>query len=325
MWLYFSVIVVSYLFVLWAFRVNNKVFSLFLSSIAVLIPSLLAGYRDETVGMDLMYYAIPCFNSVQSIQNISQLFMYIGVSGLEPLYVMFNFIITRFTDDIFWAFFIQQILVLSLVLFTCHRLRNTLNASILYLLFMLLCYCQSMSLNRQIFAIGVLFFSFYYIINKDLLKFLICIIIATLFHSSGIIGIPIYFIYIYVYKLKNKNRNIFLLFISILGIIFFNVFPMIISEFIKLGLLDAKYIRYVDNSYGVHKIDTLVILSLWITTLFYEGNLYKYISIIRTFILVVFFFYLCGIYNDVATRAGLYYLLFTIMIVEMLIKNIPKK
>lgn len=324
MWLYFSVIVVSYLFVVLSFRTNNKIFSLILSCVAVLIPSLIAGYRDETVGMDLMYYAVPCFNSMQNIQNVSQLLVYIGFSDLEPLYLIYNFIITRFTDDFFWPLFIQQVMVLSLVLFTCYRFRYALNAPALYLLFMLLCYCQSMSLNRQIFAISILFFSFYYVVNRKLVKFLICIAFATLFHSSGIIGAPIYFIYGLLCRLKEKNTNKFLLMVGVLGFFFFIFFPLIITTLINWDLLDARFVRYIDNSYGTHKIDILIVSLLWCVTFMGCRNL-NYIRTIRAFIIIVLFFYLCGVYNDVATRAGLYYLLFTIIINGMLIKSSLKK
>ena len=323
MWLYFSVIIVSYLFVVLSFRTNNKIFSLLLSCVAVLIPSLIAGYRDETVGMDLMYYAVPCFNSMQNIKNISQLFAYIGFSDLEPLYIIYNFIITRFTNDFFWPLFIQQVIVISLVLFTCYRFRYALNAPALYLLFMLLCYCQSMSLNRQIFAIGILFFSFYYVVNRKLVKFLICIVFATLFHSSGIIGLPIYFIYSYVCKLKKKESNKFLLITCVLGLLFFFMFPMVITNLIHLGILNAKYIRYTDSSFDTHKIDMLIVMFLWCITLFGRRQI-VYINVIRTFIVIVFFMYLCGVYNDVATRAGIYYLLFTFMSVGIFIKGSTK-
>ena len=320
MWLYFSVIVVSYLFVVLSFRRNNKIFSLLLSCVAILIPSLLAGYRDDTVGMDLMYYAVPCFNSMQNIQSVSQLLVYISFSDLELLYIIYNFIITRFTDDFFWPLFVQQVMVLSLVLFTCYRFRNTLNAPSLYLLFMLLCYCQSMSLNRQIFAIGILFFSFYYVVNRKLVKFLICIAIAALFHSSGIIGLPIYFIYSYVCKLKKTEGNKFLLISCVLGVLFFYTFPMVITNLINWGLLNPKYMRYTDSSFDTHKIDMLIVALLWGVTLF-NHKYVKYINVIRTFIVIVFFMYLCGVYNDVATRAGMYYLLFAFMLVGMFVKG----
>lgn len=323
MWLYFSVIVVSYLFVVLSFRTNNKIFSLLLSCIAVLIPSLLAGYRDDTVGMDLMYYAVPCFNSVQGIQNISQLSAYISFSGLEPLYVLYNFIITRFTDDIFWAFFIQQVIVLSMVLFTCYRLRKNLNAPALYLLFMLLCYCLSMSHNRQIFAYGILFYSYYYVLNHKFIKFMICIVVATLFHSSGIIVLPIYFLYVYIIELKGNIKISTLLIVCFAGIAFFYAFPFIITALSNWGFFPSKYLRYADSTNSAHKIDLLLLFLLWFIT-FIGNRSPQIINIIRIFLILTFFFYLCGVYNDVAARIARYYLLFTMLIITAFAKQSPK-
>lgn len=47
---------------------------------------------------------------------------------------------------------------------------------------------------RQGIAIAIIFYSYKYIIENKTFKYLICIILATLFHSSAIVFLPVYFI-----------------------------------------------------------------------------------------------------------------------------------
>ena len=64
MLIYYAVIAISCLCVYIGFKIKLTLFRQMFNVIAILVPSLLAGYRDTTVGMDLAYYAVPCFNAI---------------------------------------------------------------------------------------------------------------------------------------------------------------------------------------------------------------------------------------------------------------------
>lgn len=310
--IYYGVISISCLFAYIGYKLKNKILCFLFSLIAILIPSLIAGYRDTTVGMDLAYYAVPCFDAMCETANWKLFVLYMTGSDLEPLYVLYNYLVTRFTMDIFWALFIQQIIVLGLILITCYRLKDFISVPALYSIFILLCYVQSMSANRQIFAIAVVFFSFYYVIKKNVLKYILIILLATLFHYSAVIALPIYWVYNYCLMVQIKNKHLILVFI--IGFVSFVCFPFILQALIDWGLLASKYLRYADDTNKAHTIN-LIILGILYLTIKFQAIRKKNNNIIFLFLIIVLFMYLCGVYNDVATRVAWYYLLFASLLI----------
>lgn len=90
MLIYLIVIFVSFIFAYIGNKTSTKIIRYVFFSLAILLPSLLAGYRDETVGHDILAYAVPCFNDLTNIINIKELFIYIETSGLEPLIIFLS-------------------------------------------------------------------------------------------------------------------------------------------------------------------------------------------------------------------------------------------
>lgn len=309
MLIYLITFVVSYICAYIGNKQTKSIICFLFLALSILIPSFLAGYRDETVGYDLLIYAVPCFNTLCDISSVKELSFYISMSGLEPMYVLFNFIVTRFTDDIFWAFFLQQVIVLSLITYTCYRLRNVVDLPLVYLSYLLFYFCNSMTANRQVFAVAIVFFSFYYIIHSNLKKFIICIVIATLFHNSAVFTVVIFFLYKYAMNIKGKVDMIKLFYVVIIGIAFYMLFPIIINSLITHGLINSKYERYMNAEYNFHKIDILIMAFMYVITLF-NNRAYKYNNVLKLFIIVSIFIILCGQYNDVATRMAVYFNLF---------------
>ena len=323
MLIYYAVIAISCLCVYIGFKIKLTLFRQMFNVIAILVPSLLAGYRDTTVGMDLAYYAVPCFNAMCDTYSLKLLILYWGTGlDLEPLYIIYNFVITRYTDDIFWALFVQQLIVLGLVLFTCYKLKKYVSVPCLYSIFMLLCYLQSMSANRQIFAIAIVFYSFYYVIVGKKYIYICIILLATFFHYSAIIAMPIFWIYNYFKKNEIKKHH--LIVTLLLGTICFLCFPVIIHSLIGLGLLAAKYIRYVDDSNKAHTINLVILVALSLVVSL-SSNRKAQNNMLYFMFIIIFFMYLCGVYNDVATRVAWYYLLFAAILALKLSSQIPNK
>ena len=267
MYIYIIILIISYLFSYIAFNIlNKKVPFYILSLLAIIIPSLLAGCRDTTVGYDIEVYMVPLFNELQNISDWQALLLIGASSGLEWFFIIFNYLITRFTDNIFWAFFIQQLIVLILIYFTCYRLHTKLNASFLYFTYLLFYFCASMTAARQVFAISMVFFSYPYIINRNLYKFIICIIVAWTMHSSALFALSLYPISIYSINNKRKIDVIKLIFLCVLGLLAYTYFPVITNKLISYGLMPEKYIKYIDQEYMTHKLDILLVFGLFISS-----------------------------------------------------------
>lgn len=317
MLIYFVVFIISFFFASLANKQRRDFFKIVCFVLAIVFPSLLAGYRDETVGHDILAYAVPCFDALLDVGTLRELSAFMAVSGLEPLYIMFNYIVTRLTDDIFWAFFMQQVIVLSLILFTCIRMNKVINAPVVYFLYLLLFFCDSMSANRQVFAVAVIFFSFYYLLNDDVKRFAVCVIIATLLHNSAIFTVVLYFMYKYARRIPGSLGGMRLAVVIMGGVLFYLLFPAIINFLISNGLINSKYERYMNAEYSFHKINLLVMACLYVVTVQY-GARRDYVNVLKLFIIATIFILLCGQYNDVATRMSIYFTLFVFVYMSRL-------
>lgn len=96
---------------------------------------------------------------------------------------------------------------------------------------------------RQGVAVAMCFFGFKYIYSKSFIKYLFCCIIASLFHTSAILAIPIYFIYNYF----NIRITIICFFILTVG------FQLLILQIAKLNLY-VNYLEELDAFSGGDKI-----------------------------------------------------------------------
>lgn len=85
----------------------------------------------------------------------------------------------------------------------------------LFGLFIYYCYAiGDINSWRQAFAISIVLFSVFFIINRKLLPFFLCIIVASLFHKSAIICLVMY----YLYTINLSKRNMLLIFLSSMGV-----------------------------------------------------------------------------------------------------------
>ena len=106
----------------------------------------------------------------------------------------------------------------------------------------------SLNLVRQFTALGIFIYSVKFIVNKQFLKFLLCLSFAVLFHLSAIILLPLYFL---PYKrLYNQKLWIIIYFITLL---LANI-PIFVELFLKLFIRVTEfipllnvYLRYILN------------------------------------------------------------------------------
>lgn len=125
------------------------------------------------------------------------------------------------------------------------------------LLFIPLFYFYSLNGIRQALAIAIFFYSLRYVINKSFFKYFILIIIATLFHRSAFILIPIYFIL----QLDLTKYKLFMFYIFL--ILFFLINPIkYIEEIFVSNQLPLYYYFNDENAMqGVSGFGKVVAIS----------------------------------------------------------------
>lgn len=173
--------------------------------------------------------------------------------NLEFLYKILNIVIARIWNNTkFFMIVIDLIGVIASYYFIKRYSKNYLISVMLFVT--IGSYYMQFFILRQAIAIAILMFSVRYIEEKNFKKFLVCVVIATLFHKSSIIFVLAYFI---------CNVQISFKYISmwmiIYGITF--VFRSVIIKIVS-GYLYTEYadIMVVGEGYGRLLLFSLILI-----------------------------------------------------------------
>lgn len=237
---------------------NNKyiVNKLFwsLSFLTLVIPVSFRGY-----GVDHTSY-IKWYNYIESL-GIGYLLNYSGMP--EPLYALINFLVANTIGNVQLVFFISALIPLALIYLHFSKYVKKINLAICIWVFGFSYYFFMYGLVRMSIAVGIIIYSYKYLENKKILKYIIGCLIASLFHYSAIIMIPIYFIVnskiinglIYTKNNFNAFKYIIIVVISIplLFIIIAIIFPFVAGGFSWFGRYN-KYFRIENNWRTINRL-----------------------------------------------------------------------
>lgn len=251
---YLMVFIISLFFIYIAEKDEKlKVFRLskILYLIGVLLPVILAGCRAFSVGTDVMVYGVPRFNMALQFNNINE---YLNANQMailsEPLYNIFNYIISRFTTDPHWILFFIALLINGFVFAGCYKFKDIVPIWFGMALFYFTFFNLSLNLMRQSIAMAILFFATHYIFLEKKLKYYFWNVIAIGFHSTAILGLIFYPLYFYIKKKKEKKKFrswIFNISIFIVAIIFIIILQNIIPILVEKGILRENYLNYLNG------------------------------------------------------------------------------
>lgn len=165
---------------------------------------------------------------------------------------------------------------------------------------------------RQSIALAVTFFSFNYIKEKKLLKFLLCIALAVTFHTSAIVFIAAY----PLYYLK-LNRIHFCI-----------IIPIFLMTFIfksKIFLMFYGLYRGYEGQIELTNAYTMLLVMICALVLSYifgsrdkkDSNFNSY----KNYMLVAIFIQIFASQSNIIMRAGYYYYIFITLLIPEVIKN----
>ena len=145
--------------------------------LGLLVPSILAGVRDYSVGTDVLLYGNGWFE--RAVQ--------FGVG-----YAFINFIISRFTNNTHVFYFLYELLQLTILYYVLKRYKDKISITFAFAIYYFCYFNLSLNLLRQIMALLLVLYSYRYVEDKKIIKFIVTIFIATLVHSSAIVGIVLF-------------------------------------------------------------------------------------------------------------------------------------
>ncbi len=287
---------------------------------------LVAGLRYET-GVDWLQYTI----DFKEIPTLKTLHFKDFFSELNPIFFSLSVLIKSIGGGIQTLFVVMQFLT-SFFLWKSIKKDTEYRLLALLIYFSLLYFHLDMNLMKQAVSTSIFFYSLRYIIDKNLVKYTLFIILATGFHWSAILFFPLYFVI-------HRNYSTILLSSLVAFFILFNLLQISTGDLVyKLSLIifgesssiTNKALFYTTSSvFSVKRIFNIGFIAnnlIVIATLFFREKLNEKIKNFNIFlnliILQLFFYLVMYEFIELSGRLRFYTLISYIIILPYFIQII---
>jgi hypothetical protein len=292
-------------------------------SVALLLPSIIAGCRDLTVGCDVLLYMEPGFRLARSCDSFSSFYEKIPS---EPLYRLLTYVTASCTENVGWLLFFTQFIITFLVYCSAYKLRRQAPIYFFMIVYFLSSFHLGLNIAKQMLALSFCLLSFVHLLNHQYVKSILVFLPAWGFHNTA-------FIYLFVYPifyLANKQKNFALLSFKFAGVIIIiflicNLDDVLIFS-VSNNLLGAKFFAYtsVRTKGQSYFPDTIFVYCIVLLTIVHHVGIKKYDEkSFRLFECILFFcLMLCGIgYVSIfsAVRCMFYFLFLSVVFLPIMV------
>ena len=296
--------------------------------IAVLILSLLAGFRAHYIGTDTIKYPLEGFETACISNNFLDLFIWtqINLSMKEVGYVMFLYLTSRFTHNFNIFLFISALIINGGICYFIYKesKRYHISMAMAWLSYCFLFYNQTLNIAKQSIAISICLIAYEFYKNQRIKKYITLSCIALTFHFTSIISL----FYIFEEKIKSTIIRYLFIIIAIAGSFgFIKIMQYLLSS---IPYLD-RFTTYLDNKDGDLALFEIAFHLLIYFYFFLLYNL-KQIKLPEEFIKRILYILLVEIslfsMNALSAQAGrtsLFILPFYFIFVPLLIKHTKYK
>ena len=305
--------------------------------IAILLPSLLAGFRDSGVGTDMKVYGDRYFAYAKSIR-MSEFF---AITDCEYGYGLFVYLIAHFTDTTFWMYFMIEFFIMMLIWSCIDDYLEDIYKPFALLTYYLMFYSFSLNLLRQAMAMAVILYSFKFVRRHKFMPTILCCLIASLLQKTSIVSIiiyPIYQVCVTTDEIENNPRRNYILkqFVNryryyILAIIIIAAMLIIknariIITAIYFYLNDYHAIFYGLQNSNTNAIVYMLYMLLLILFTAYEMKVHStyYLFYIIMMGISIIMYQLKNVSNA-AYRISLYYSIYLVVLLPKMIQEIDNQ
>lgn len=186
-------------------RFRKKLLILF--AFIIIVVALFTGFRDLIGGFDVFIYAkyfldVPTL-SMALHENISSLNMF---PIYEPGYYWFNVLVKSLTDNYYYFFLIIGCIFYYIIYKTFRKFPFFLFS---FLVFFAKLFIVVFIYTRQILALAIIWYAIKYLLEDKSYKFVIAIVLASLFHYSALVTFPM----LYFAKKELSRKTIIIIFL----------------------------------------------------------------------------------------------------------------
>ena len=233
MWLYFAITIYIIGTGLLFGRSKLKQIKIFYLVLTFGLFTILAMFRSSTVGNDTSEY-IRLFGNIASNGDLSNYYW-----RYERGYLYLNKILAFFSTNPQVIIIVSSLIIMTGFARFIYKYSDNLWLSV-YLFFTLGYFGSSMNTIRLHIAIVIILFSYDYLRSNNLLKFVLTVIIASLFHRTAIIFLAAWLIV----KLKFNIKTVSIAIIGTIGIDI--LFPYILQLAFRIF---PTYQYYLGSTY----------------------------------------------------------------------------
>lgn len=187
---------------------------------------------------------------------------------------------------------------------------NSVSPVISLIVYVGLFYLSSYSVVRQAIAISICLYAYKYVRCKSFIKYVICIVLATLFHYSAIVALIIYPIF---YKVKLKYTIIGLILLLLLRDVF-------LSELGRYGIYE-EYLSQLNELKG-GSLTRYFYIILFVSFFFIikrRGYSIEEQRLLSVIVVGLFTPYLFG--STMGEKVGFYFLIYYCYLIPLLLRN----
>lgn len=287
-----------------AYKKNTK----FWWVIAWLILTIIAGFRYNT-GQDWALYENAYSNLVYHGGNFLK-----GLFNIEISFKLFSWISYILLGNSLLLFLLNAALTNFFALAGIYRFKDQINPAWSVFIYTGILHFMQYNLGRQFLAMMIIFFAIKEIVNRHFIKFIVSVLFASLFHSTALLVMPLYFYGISIKK-GGKYTQLFNILFYLLPIAaLLSINPLISIAHKILG--NTKYNSYTLSGnirFGLGMIMQCILLFL--VAACYKrrkcgllNNIALLNLLMRMYVLASVFFYLQYIMSNFGGRIYLYFI-----------------
>jgi len=177
------------------------------------------------------------------------------------------------------------------------------------------------SAMRQSVAIALFIFSIDYLLKKDLIRYFLCIGLASLFHGSAIILLSVFLLGFLNWRI-NKIATIIVILIVLSLFLFKDSLSPYLDQFISLYF--DKYKKYEGTTVLGSGIGFIFSFVLFLLMLFYDKYQDRETGLVFKLAIISFMFVPLSFYIHMIARVGMYFAPATIIVYPVILADIKK-
>lgn len=314
--IYFFIIVIATILCFIAEKKIDSRISKFLFLCSFFIVFLFSGLRYN-VGTDFgMYEEIFVYSHSSSIIRLAEIY------DMEIGWIILNKLSSLIGNDPQIIFLVSSFIIIGNFYIFIFNHKDNINIGLSIFIFLTIFLIPSFNGIRQFMAMSILLYSFDYMKKKSFLKFLVVVFIASLFHATSLIMLPIYFLFKYKFSFK-----LYLLISVLTSIIFLynSILEFIVSHFPQF----EKFERYIsDGILYINYIELIYILVLTICFCIYRKFIRSQDSYVYNYFYLYFisiFFTTFSYFTTYAVRLSYYFLFSHLVLAPFIVKKQTKR